>query len=187
MWEVKNVALIEKVRWVVEHSDSPFFVENSISTRRDMAENFFRLSNQRSENELKTKDPVPMTSAKAITRCHGWLRIDQKCLPPDFNLRCARGRPAYYERAEYYYAIVYDHVPVSAGVDISVLKANVDFFELSGFKIISQKPNNWRQSKLVDFGDIESSFEIRLARTVQRVNVDRLFTELVNYSRGQGL
>lgn len=99
-----------------------------------------------------------MCSPAHIVRCHGWLKIMREDLPPDFDYQCAAGNPAYYETSDYYYEIVYDYVSDTGEQDFNITKANADF-DRAGFSLRVRKRSNWRQGKLVDFGDLKMAFD----------------------------
>lgn len=80
-------------------------------------------------------------------------------LPPDFDYQCAAGNPAYYETSDHYHAIVYDYVSDSGEQDLNTTKVNIDFFNRAGFSLRMWKRSNWRQGKLVDFGDLKMAFD----------------------------
>ena len=102
-----------------------------------------------------------MCSGSHITRCYGWLKLNRNQLPRNFFSFLSYGNPYYYDytnHTDHYYAIVYEYIPQTEEIDLNVTNLNLIFFGRSGFHLIPMKPDNWRQGKLVDLGDLISPF-----------------------------
>ena len=137
-------------------------VNANILDDTDMRKNMWCFSEEGQENPVEFENAVPMTPADTIVRCHGWLKIPRKQLPPDFHYARILGRPDWYEETTHYFALVYDYVKRSLrDREHYVLQENIDFFYYSGFTYWFRHPNNWRGERLVDFGDLASPFRFR--------------------------
>jgi hypothetical protein len=180
MRESKNVAIIEKIRWAVEHSERPIQVSNFPENKNTMVKNLWCFSEEGRQRNHHFKDAVSMVSGSDITRCYGWLKLDRKDLPRNFLYILARGNPYFYDytkHSDYYYALVYEYVPMTEEIDLNVTNSNLIFFQRSGFDLNIKKPDNWRQGKLVDLGDITSPFYYIPSPLVRRLprNINKFY------------
>ncbi|RSL75127.1 hypothetical protein BHE90_017040 [Fusarium euwallaceae] len=158
--EARHVAIIEKIRWAVQHSENPIMVHPSPKSSELKLENLYCFSEEGQRSPPEFESSTPMCSADYINRCHGWLKLDKKNWPKNYHQCEWRGRPYSPEEADYRWAIVYDYVSSKVKEhDLNVTQANIDFFYLTGFEFAYCKPDNWRQGKLVDFGDLYSPFK----------------------------
>jgi len=148
--EAKTVAMIEKIRWVIDHSEGPFLVNDFPETQQDMLRSLWLFSDEGRASNADLKDPVPMSADCQVTRCYGWIKINWKDMPFGYG----------WNRQDYY-AIVYEYVPATEVIDLDITTSNVRFFQHAGFVLDVKKLDNWRQGKLVDFGDICSPFFYR--------------------------
>jgi hypothetical protein len=156
--ECHTAAIFEKIRWALQHSESPIMVRGKITTQEEMKSNLRCFSEQGLSDPYRGEDAVPMPSADNIRRCYGWIRLPRESLAPDFHNARAYSNPDFYEESTHYYALVYDYVKCSQPEQEYAAQDNLDFFYHAGFRFSSIRPSNWRSGKLVDFGDLLSPF-----------------------------
>jgi hypothetical protein len=158
MREARNVALLEKVLWALEHNSDPLIVTEYPKNKTEMLQNLQQFSEGHRKQDFE--EPVEMNSGASINRCYGWVRIKKDQLPQDFGLTLKRAKPYFYKSTDYYYAIVYEYVSPARDqeIDLGITQANLQFFRRAGFTIL-RKWDNWHQGRLVDFGDLTSPLE----------------------------
>ena len=77
--------MIDKIRWVLEHSDSPIMVAEKPETREDAIRNFRCFSDEGRAEAKAFESAIQFPSFPPITRCYGWLKIDTEKLPRRFH------------------------------------------------------------------------------------------------------
>jgi len=119
-----------------------------------MATNLWCFSDEGQGNPEKVKFSAPalMQPSQHLNKCYGWISINSKNLP----------RGILIDHQSYYYAIVYDLVPsTKMDIDPKIIQDQLDFIYQSGLHLETVQLSNWRQSKLVDFGDLRAPWEYR--------------------------
>ena len=96
------------------------------------------------------KGYIPILSLPDITRCYGWIKLKVNELPSQYETY-QQHYPS--DTGLDRYALVYDYIPDGV-VNLEVGQAQLDFFYQLGFGITHYREPNWRQGRLVDFGDL---------------------------------
>jgi hypothetical protein len=149
--------MLDKIKWVLEHAESPVLVKTNPQSRRDAVKNLQSFSDEgRAGSETIVEDASPFPPYPPITRCYGWLKIDTEKLPRRFHRYLQIQRPRGYRAVGVHYAMVYEYVPNTGEQDPDVIQAQLDTFYLAGFALNEIKLDNWLQGKLVNFCDLSS-------------------------------
>ncbi|KAG5954398.1 hypothetical protein E4U57_004525 [Claviceps arundinis] len=166
--ECHNAALIAKMRFAIENSSDPIWLNPNPKTFDDAASNLRAFSNEgRSEARFRDMPGAVEYSnrtAPRLRKCYGWTSISGKELwalplllkPPELKLK---GRVVRHMRSvEEFRAIVYEYVPSSdAGMDAEIMQAQLDFFWLGGWCMVPMRIENWGGAGiLLDMADIVS-------------------------------
>ncbi|KAL2019473.1 hypothetical protein VTK56DRAFT_9589 [Thermocarpiscus australiensis] len=152
--ECHVVAMLDKIKWVLEHADGPIMVNANPKTVADAVKNLRAFSDEGRAKPEIFEDATPVPPFPPITRCFGWMQLDSEKLPRRFHRYLEHEFPRGFQGVGAHYAMVYEYVPDTGETDPSVIQAQFDFFYLAGFSLHDIKPDNWRQGKLVDFCDL---------------------------------
>ncbi|KAK3363943.1 hypothetical protein B0T25DRAFT_418272, partial [Lasiosphaeria hispida] len=169
-YECRNAAILDQMRSAV--ADVPVTIHRDPLTRDEALRNIWAFSTEgrahrktkeekrkkqaegsAGENDVSGSDKkITISSLPDIPICHGWLKFDAAKIPWPYTTyqRC---RDPVDMAMQDRYAIVYDYVS-SGKVDIEVAQAQFDFFYRTGFAMMPHRESNWRQGRLVDFGDL---------------------------------
>ena len=143
------------MKQTLEHSPTPVTLNAAPSTVSDAIKNMYSFSKDADAKPPEFDNAVPCPPFPTMTRCYGWVKILSANLPRSFHFYCDIEQPYDYEDLGFQYAIVYEYVRQTWVQDLEIAQAQMDFFYLTGFlSIQSPKDDNWRQGRLVDFGDL---------------------------------
>ncbi|EWZ78679.1 hypothetical protein FOWG_17097 [Fusarium oxysporum f. sp. lycopersici MN25] len=188
--ECQNASLLMKMRFAIDSSSDPIWLNPNPTTFRDAASNLHAFSNEGRSRQLhrKTLGAVKYSTAPRLRECYGWTSISGKELctrlsilhPPEVRLgdEVRKLSPT-----EEYRAIVYEYVPSSdVGLDVDVVQAQLDFLWLGGWCLVPLQPANWGGvGILLDMGDpiclwhagwFKSWYKRRYAREITEVFVN---------------
>ncbi|KAG6025881.1 hypothetical protein E4U19_002900 [Claviceps sp. Clav32 group G5] len=150
--ECHNAALIAKMRYAIENSSDPIWLNPNPKTFDDAASNLHAFSTE-GRSEARFRDmpgAVEYRTAPRLRECYGWTFIRGKelwALPPHLQppeYKVDRHEVRYILPTEEYRAIVYEYVPSSdAGLDADVVQAQLDFFWLGGWCLVPMRIENW--------------------------------------------
>ncbi|KAG5955645.1 hypothetical protein E4U57_003278 [Claviceps arundinis] len=150
--ECHNAALIAKMRFAIENSSDPIWLNPNPKTFDDAVSNLHAFSNE-GRSEARFRDmpgAVEYRTAPRLRECFGWTSISGKELwalprrmqPPEYKVN--RQEVRYIFPTEEYRAIVYEYVPSSeTGLDAEVVQAQLDFFWLGGWCMVPMRIENW--------------------------------------------
>jgi hypothetical protein len=165
--ECRNVALLEKIKWIMEDADAD--PDRTIGLLRrpkpvaDVVSNLRSFSDEARDSTVPTplrEDPIPLPDFPALPECYGWTTIRRDDIP-DLSPGVSDIVDG---EVDWHWAIIYEYVP-GAAQDLEVAQAHLDFFYALGFSMEAYKPDNWRGGRLVDFNDISSPFTVGWTRT----------------------
>ncbi|KAG6078468.1 hypothetical protein E4U15_004246 [Claviceps sp. LM218 group G6] len=164
--ECHNAALIAKMRFAIENSSDPIWLNPNPKTFDDAASNLHAFSNE-GRSEARFRDmpgAVEYRTAPRLRKCYGWTSITGKELwalpshmrPPRLIIPHKRLVVSQMQSTEDYRAIVYEYVPSSeTGMDAEVIQAQLDFFWLGGWCMVPMRIENWGgPGILLDMADI---------------------------------
>ncbi|KAG6072543.1 hypothetical protein E4U31_007014 [Claviceps sp. LM219 group G6] len=150
--ECHNAALIAKMRFAIENSSDPIWLNPNPKTFDDAVSNLHAFSTE-GRSEARFRDmpgAVEYRTAPRLRECFGWTSISGKELwalprrmqPPEYKVN--RQEVRYIFSTEEYRAIVYEYVPSSeTGLDAEVVQAQLDFFWLGGWCMVPMRIENW--------------------------------------------
>ncbi|KAG6160808.1 hypothetical protein E4U51_007444 [Claviceps purpurea] len=150
--ECQNASLIAKMRFAIENSSDPIWLNPNPTTFDDAVSNLHAFSTE-GRTEARFRDmpgAVEYRTAPRLRECYGWTTISGKELwalsprlqPPELKVkrRVLRNMPS----TEEYRAIVYEYVPSSdVGMDAEIVQAQLDFFWLGGWCMVPVRIENW--------------------------------------------
>ncbi|KAF4944504.1 hypothetical protein FGADI_12643, partial [Fusarium gaditjirri] len=160
--ECQNASLLAKMRFAIDNSSDPIWLNPNPTTFRDAASNLHAFSNEGCSRQLYRKmlGALEYSAAPRLRECYGWTSISGKELctmpsvlyPPEVRLgdEVRKISPT-----DEYCAIVYEYVPSSdVGLDVDVVQAQLDFLWLGGWCLVPLQPANWGGvGILLDMGD----------------------------------
>ena len=157
--ECQNVALLQKIRIGVENST--IYVLPEPKTLREARANLYAFSCEGRLVQPFRHIPgaIKCTSAP-LRECFGWMKVSGRELyelPKE--LRAPRDRIDGLEREfqpdQEYYALVYHFIPDSKlPHDLNIVQRQLDLFWSAGFCLPSLRPENWKDSLLLDMADL---------------------------------
>ncbi|KAG6092134.1 hypothetical protein E4U30_005829 [Claviceps sp. LM220 group G6] len=162
--ECHNAALIAKMRFAIENSSDPIWLNPNPKTFDDAVSNLHAFSTE-GRSEARFRDmpgAVEYRTAPRLRECYGWTPISGEELwalpshmrPP--TLRYKRQVMSKMQSTEDYRAIVYEYVPGSdTGMDAEIIQAQLDFFWLGGWCLVPMRIENWGgPGILLDMADL---------------------------------
>ncbi|KAI1174874.1 hypothetical protein F4777DRAFT_579612 [Nemania sp. FL0916] len=156
--ESRNVALMEKIRWVMSNTgtnpNGSFKIREGPKTRYDALRNLYSFSDE-SRQSAQTSTRQGVTDAPPfppLPKCFGWMRIQRDQVP---HVR-PHVEGLVNDDVDWHWATIYEFVP-GRTQDLVVGQAHLDFFYAMGFSVQPYKPNNWHGGRLVDCNDISTA------------------------------
>ncbi|KAG6092135.1 hypothetical protein E4U30_005830 [Claviceps sp. LM220 group G6] len=164
--ECHNASLIAKMRFAIENSSDPIWLNPNPKTFDDAASNLHAFSTE-GRSEARFRDmpgAVEYSTAPRLRECYGWTSITGKELwalpsllkPPELKMNLCGSEVRRMRSTENYRAIVYEYVPSSdAGMDAEIIQAQLDFFWLGGWCMVPMRIENWGGAGiLLDMADL---------------------------------
>lgn len=161
--ECQNASLLESMRYAIEGSPDPIWLNPEPKTLRDAALNLHAFSDEGLDRKLFRNKPgaVKYSTVPNLRKCHGWTMMSGKelyALPPILRPGEVRidGKMRELLRSESYHAIVYEYVSDSGhALDTEAVQSQLDFFWLTGFCLVPMRADNWEGAGvLVDMADL---------------------------------
>ncbi|RBR24091.1 uncharacterized protein FIESC28_03090 [Fusarium coffeatum] len=160
--ECQNASLLAKMRFAIDNSSDPVWLNPNPTTFHDAASNLHAFSNEGRSRQLYRKllGAVEYSTAPRLRECYGWTSMSGKelCTMPSI-LHPPEVRTGDEVRkispTEEYHAIVYEYVPSrDVGLDVDVVQAQLDFLWLGGWCLVPLQSANWGGvGILLDMGD----------------------------------
>ncbi|KAF5689155.1 hypothetical protein FDENT_4519 [Fusarium denticulatum] len=160
--ECQNASLLAKMRFAIDSSSDPVWLNPNPTSFHDAASNLHAFSDKGRSRQVyrKMQGAAEYCNAPRLRECYGWTSINGKelCTMPSV-LHPPEVRSGDEIRniwpTEEYHAIVYEYVPSSdVGLDADVVQAQLDFLWLGGWCLVPLQPANWGGvGILLDMGD----------------------------------